>query len=201
MAQDFFGTALRLLVDRLISDFNLPLVERNKIKMLKFATQDLFRNQTTGFKSRLVLVLFRVASKAKGLPNVLAIVPRVIYQICVEYVLGVEIPWDTRIGPGLQLHHGTGLVVNHDTQIGRNCTLRHCTTIGNKQRADGSYTDSPIIGNDVDIGSNSVILGAITIGDGAVIGAGSIVVKDVPAGCIVAGNPAKIVRFATDSKA
>jgi len=174
------------------------LVERKAINMLKHATQDLFRNQSTGLKSRLILVLFRIASQARGLPSFVAFFPRAVYQICVEYVLGVEIPWDTRIGPGLQLHHGTGLVVNHSTLIGRNCTLRHCTTIGNKQRADGSYTDSPIIGDDVDIGSNSVILGAITIGDGAVIGAGSVVVKDVLAGCIVAGNPAKVIRLAQD---
>ena len=162
--------------------------------MWKLFTQDLLRNQTTGLKSRLILVLFRIASQAKGLPRVVAFFPRAFYQIAVEYFLGVEIPWDTRIGPGLQLHHGTGLVVNHSTRIGSNCTLRHCTTIGNKQRADGTFTDSPVIGNDVDIGSNSVILGAITIGDGAVIGAGSVVVKDVPAGCVVAGNPARIIR-------
>ena len=169
--------------------------------MWKHATQDLSRNQTTGLKSRAVLFLFRVASRAKGQPAAIAIFPRAIYQFFVEYFLGVELPWDTRVGPGLQLHHGTGLVVNHSTVIGRNCTLRHCTTIGNKQRADGSFSDSPVIGNDVDIGSNSVILGAIRIGDGAVIGAGSVVVKDVPAGCVVAGNPAKIIRFAPESTA
>ncbi len=169
--------------------------------MLKHVTQDLFRNKTTSLKSRLILVLFRTASSTRGLPRVLTIIPRVVYQISAEYILGVELPWDTRVGPGLQIQHGTGLVVNHDTQIGQNCTLRHCTTIGNKQRADGSFTDSPIIGDNVDIGSNSVILGAITIGDGAVIGAGSVVVKDVPAGCVVAGNPAKVIRQASDQKA
>ena len=164
--------------------------------MWKHATQDLFRNQTTGLKSRVILFMFRFASRAKGLPAFVAIFPKALYQISVEYLLGVELPWDTRVGPGLQLHHGTGLVVNHGTQIGSNCTLRHCTTIGNKQRPDGSFTDSPIIGDNVDIGSNSVILGAITIGDGAVIGAGSVVVKSVPAGCVVAGNPAKIIKQA-----
>jgi len=168
--------------------------------MWKLVTQDLVRNRTTGLKSRLILVLFRIASQARGLPSVIAVFPRALYQLTVEYFLGVEIPWDTPVGPGLQLHHGTGLVVNHTTLIGSNCTLRHCTTIGNKQRADGSFTASPIIGNDVDIGSNSVILGAIRIGDGAVIGAGSVVVKDVPAGCVVAGNPAKIIRFASELK-
>lgn len=182
-----------------IADAKVLVVERTMIDMFKHATQDLYRNKTTGLKSRLILVSFRIASLARGLPGVIAIFPRAVYQISVEYIFGVEIPWDTRIGSGLQLHHGTGLVVNHDTLIGRNCTLRHCTTIGNKQRADGSFTDSPIIGNDVDIGSNSVILGAITIGDGAVIGAGSVVVKDVPARCVVAGNPAKIIKHAPES--
>jgi putative colanic acid biosynthesis acetyltransferase WcaB len=119
---------------------------------------------------------------------------RILYQLVAEWVLGVELPWDTQVGPNFQLQHGLGLVVNHETIIGESCILRHSTTIGNKRMTDGSYSSSPKIGNNVEIGSNVVILGSITIGDNAVIGAGSVVVKDVPEGAVVVGNPARVIR-------
>ncbi|HAB26474.1 MAG TPA: serine acetyltransferase, partial [Xanthomarina gelatinilytica] len=52
----------------------------------------------------------------------------------------------------------------------------------------------PIIGNDVTVGANVVIIGNITIGDHVVIGAGSVVVKDVPSNCVIAGNPARVIK-------
>ena len=79
----------------------------------------------------------------------------------------------------------------------RGCTLRQSTTIGNKTLADGSESGCPVLGDGVDVGANAVILGAIQIGEGAVIGAGSVVVKDVPAGAVMAGNPARVVREKT----
>ena len=51
----------------------------------------------------------------------------------------------------------------------------------------------PVLGDGVDVGANSVIIGAIKIGDRAVIGAGAVVVKDVPPGAVVAGNPARVI--------
>ena len=85
---------------------------------------------------------------------------------------------------------GTALVSHGGAVIGSGCTLRHCTTIGMKSHPD----DVPLIGDRVDIGCNSVIIGRIRVGDGAVIGAGSVVVKDVPAGAVVVGNPARQVE-------
>jgi putative colanic acid biosynthesis acetyltransferase WcaB len=124
---------------------------------------------------------------------------RYVYQFLVEGFLGIELPWDTQVGSNLQLQHGTALVVNHDTKIGSNCILRHSTTIGNKVLSDGSLTDSPIIGDYVEIGSNVVIIGSVKVGDYAVIGAGAVVVKDVPPRSVVAGNPAKVIRFLDDT--
>jgi putative colanic acid biosynthesis acetyltransferase WcaB len=124
----------------------------------------------------------------------IAFLYRFFYQILVEWILGIELPWDTQVGKNLKLQHGHGLVVNHQTKIGENCVLRNSTTIGNKKLADGSYSTAPQIGNNVDIGANVVIIGAITVGDNAVIGAGSVVVKDVPEGAVVVGNPAKVIR-------
>ena len=159
--------------------------------------QDWQINQDTSLKSRLSLCLFRSAQLAGKLPPFLSILSKAycfIYQLLVEWILGIELPWDTQVGTNLKLQHGHALVVNHGTVIGSNCTLRHATTIGNKRLSDGSYSDSPQIGNNVDIGSNVVIIGAVCIGDNAVIGAGAVVVKDVPKNSVVVGNPAKVVR-------
>jgi putative colanic acid biosynthesis acetyltransferase WcaB len=142
------------------------------------------------------MLLFRSAnfSKIPTLAGRLMKPSRLVYQILVEWVLGIEIPWDTTIGEALQLQHGHGIVINAQTTIGHHCILRHTTTIGNKKRADGSYTSAPAIGNYVDIGCHVIILGDVKIGDRAVIGAGSVVIRDVPEGGVVVGNPARLIR-------
>jgi len=164
-------------------------------KFITYVVQDWEVNKGTSFKSRLVLVLLRL-TQLIGRWSFPFFLFRFVYQLVVEWILGIELPWDTQIGQNLQLQHGLALVVNHETIIGTNCILRHSTTLGNKKLQDGSYSASPKIGNNVDIGSNVVILGAVTVGDNAIIGAGSVVVKDVPEGAVVAGNPARVIRTA-----
>ncbi|MBF2064332.1 MAG: serine acetyltransferase [Calothrix sp. C42_A2020_038] len=167
-------------------------------RIISYIFQDWQANTDSSAKSRLVLVLFRSAQIIGKLPAPLKPFAKIycnLYTLIVEWILGVELPWDTTVGSNLKLLHGVGLVVNHYSKIGKNCTLRHSTTIGNKKLADGSCSGCPEIGNNVDIGSNVVIIGAITIGDNAIIGAGSVVVKDIPEGAVVAGNPAKIIRI------
>ena len=83
--------------------------------------------------------------------------------------------------------HPFGTVVNAEI-IGDNFSCLHLTTIG----VNGN--GRPIIGSNVTLGANVTIIGPITIGDNVIIGAGSVVVKDVPDNCIVAGNPARIIR-------
>lgn len=164
---------------------------------INYILQDWQINKGTSLKSRLTLLMFRL-NQALANPHsffkIIALFYRFFYQVVIEWILGIEIPWDTKIGKNIQLQHGVGLVVNHETIIGENCVLRNSTTIGNKKLADGSYSAAPKIGNNVDIGANVVIIGAITIGDNAVIGAGSVVVKDVPEGAVVVGNPARVIR-------
>lgn len=148
-------------------------------------------------KGRLVLFFFRIASiGARNKFLYILLIPyQIFYKVFVEWILGVEIPYKTKIGSRLIIYHGQSLVVNPGTIIGDDCTLRQSTTIGNKQLFDGNYSIAPIIGNNVDIGSNVCIIGPIIIGNNVKIGAGSVVVKDVPTNCIVAGNPAKIIRY------
>lgn len=86
--------------------------------------------------------------------------------------------------------------------IGKHCLIGHGTTFTNDLFVDSPNFESWIwretkIGNDVRIGSNVTLL-PITVGDNAIIGAGAVVTKDIPANCVVAGNPAKIVRKIED---
>ena len=96
----------------------------------------------------------------------------------------------TEIAGGLMCYHPYATVINAKS-IGRNFQFRNGLTIGNKGNDNNQL---PIIGDDVTVGANVVIIGAITIGDTVTIGAGSVVVKDVPSNCIIAGNPARIIR-------
>lgn len=148
------------------------------------------------WKARVVLLAFRLAVRIRAmpLPFVLLYSPYlVLYRVCVEWILGVELPWKLRVGPGLKLFHGMGLVVNDRAVIGANVILRHCTTIGVRETLALGEGEAPVLEDDVDVGSNVVILGGIRIGRGARIGAGAVITKDVPAGATAVGNPARIL--------
>lgn len=102
-----------------------------------------------------------------------------------------------RVSPGgILFHHPFSTIINANT-IGRGCIIRHNTTIGNTNEL---LDHVPIIGNNVNIGAGAIIIGKICIGDNVTIGAGSVVVKDVPNNCIVAGNPAKIIRYKNEEE-
>jgi len=163
---------------------------------MSFLTQDWERNK--GYtKGKLLAFSYRLASCAtKNKLFKLILIPYLgLYKFWIEWVFGIEIPYKTKIGRGLIVYHGVGLIINYGTVIGTNCTLRHNTTLGNKGHALNN--DCPVIGNNVNIGAQVCILGKITVGDNAVIGAGSIVTKDVPAYAVVAGNPAKVLKYLT----
>ena len=102
----------------------------------------------------------------------------------------------SKIEGGLVCFHPYATVINAKS-IGRNFTFRNGLTIGNK---GDDNTQLPVIGNDVEVGANVCIIGKITVGNNVTIGAGAVVVKDVPDNAIVVGNPAKILRIkSTDS--
>lgn len=93
----------------------------------------------------------------------------------------------TKIGGGLKLAHPYATIINAK-KVGNNVYINHLVTIGEK---DG---EKPSIGNNVQIHAHAIIIGNIIIGDNAIIGAGAVVVKDVPENAVVAGNPAKIIN-------
>ena len=120
------------------------------------------------------------------------------YLYYTQRVLGCDIMPSTIIGDGFEIFHSAhASVVSPGTIIGNNVSLRQNTTIGSKGFSGSEK--SPIIMNDVTIGPNVCIIGDITIGKGAVIGAGAVVVKDVPEYAIVAGNPAKVIGISKET--
>ncbi|OGQ10866.1 MAG: serine O-acetyltransferase [Deltaproteobacteria bacterium RBG_19FT_COMBO_46_12] len=111
---------------------------------------------------------------------------------------GIEIHPGAKIGRRLFIDHGMGVVIGETTEIGDDCLIYKGvvlggTTLEKKKR-------HPTLGNRVIIGSNSTVLGAISVGDGARIGSGSVVVKPVPAGATVVGVPGRVVESLTPEK-
>jgi serine O-acetyltransferase len=108
----------------------------------------------------------------------------------IETMTGVSLPKSAAIGPGLRIWHFGNIFVNPDAVIGANCTLRQGVTIGN--RTEGG--PSPILEDDVELGSYAQVLGGVRIGRGAKVGSMSVVIRDVPAGAVAVGVPARIIE-------
>lgn len=99
----------------------------------------------------------------------------------------IEIGKDVELGEGIILVHTMGTVIGGDAKIGDRVWIMSNVTIGTAK--DNGF---PRIGNDVRIGAGARILGPVTIGDGAVIGANAVVLTDVPAGAVAVGVPATV---------
>lgn len=105
-----------------------------------------------------------------------------------------EIEISGQIDEGMAVFHGQGTII-HCTSAGKNLSVWQNVTIGRNPSKVSKYgKDTPIIGNNVNIYTGSILAGGITIGNNVDIGAGSVVLKDIPDNCVVAGNPAKIIR-------
>ncbi len=106
-------------------------------------------------------------------------------------ITGVEIHPGAQIGPGLFIDHGMGVVIGETTEIGEDVTIYQGVTLGGTGKETGKR--HPTVRDGVIIGSGASVLGSVEIGEGAKIGAGSIVIKDVPANSTVVGNPGRAV--------
>ena len=116
-----------------------------------------------------------------------------------RFLTGIEIHPGAAIGAGFFIDHGTGVVIGETSEIGDNVTLYHAVTLGGIAPAIDSASQAnvkrhPTLRDGVIVGSGAQILGPITIGADARVGANSVVRKDVPAGATVVGNPGRIAR-------
>jgi serine O-acetyltransferase len=108
-----------------------------------------------------------------------------------RFFTGIEIHPNARIGRGFFIDHGMGVVIGETAEVGDDCTIYQGVTLGGTSLSHGKR--HPTLGNNVTVGVSAVVLGAITIGDNAKIGGGSVVVRDVPANATAVGVPARVV--------
>ncbi|MFA4858575.1 MAG: serine O-acetyltransferase [Candidatus Margulisiibacteriota bacterium] len=118
-------------------------------------------------------------------------VPRLISQISRLLTL-IEIHPGAKIGKGIFIDHGVGVVIGETTEIGEGVTIFQGVTLGGTGKEKGKR--HPTIGNNVVIGAGAIVLGAITVGDNSRVGAGAVVTKPVPPDSTVVGNPAWIMK-------
>lgn len=105
---------------------------------------------------------------------------------------GIEIHPGAQIGKGLFIDHGCGVVIGETTVIGDNCTLYQGVTLGGTGKEQGKR--HPTLGNNVMVSAGAKVIGSFKIGDNCKIGAGSVVLREVPQGSTVVGVPGRVVR-------
>ncbi|MDQ6933448.1 MAG: serine O-acetyltransferase [Candidatus Eremiobacteraeota bacterium] len=130
---------------------------------------------------RLIHALYRT-----GLP----LLPRFLSQVN-RFITGIEIHPAARIGKGLFIDHGMGVVIGETSQIGDDVTIYQGVTLGGTSLLHGKR--HPTLESNVVVGVNSAVLGDITVGRNSRVGAGSVVVKDVPPNSTVVGIPGRVV--------
>ena len=118
------------------------------------------------------------------------VLARFISQVS-RFFTGIEIHPGAKIGEGLFIDHGSGVVIGETAEIGNNVTIYQGVTLGGTGKEKGKR--HPTIGNNVVISAGARILGSFEVGDNAKIGAGSVVLKPVPPNSTVVGVPGKIV--------
>lgn len=136
------------------------------------------------------VVLHRLAHRLslRGVP----VLPRLVSHFN-RWITGIEIHPDARLGRRLTIDHGMGIVIGATAEIGDDVLLYQGVTLGNARFQRGKR--HPTVGNNVVIGAGAKVLGPITVGDGARIAAGAVVVNDVPPHTTAAGVPAKAIRY------
>ena len=131
------------------------------------------------------------------------LIARMISQFS-RFLTGIEIHPGAKIGKNLFIDHGMGVVIGESSEIGNDVTLYHGVTLGGISPSENSDNQRnskrhPTLLDNVIVGSSAQILGPITVGECARIGANTVVLKDVPANATMVGNPAKNISTNMDT--
>jgi serine O-acetyltransferase len=155
-----------------------------------------YRDNDPAAKSDLEVILLYPGLKAIGMHRLahllweagVPLLPRLLSQLT-RFFTGIEIHPGATIGKHLVIDHGLGVVIGETAEVGDDCLIFHGSTLGGK---GGTGKRHPTLGNKVMVGAGAKLLGPISIGDGAKIGANAVVVTDVPMGATAVGVPASI---------
>lgn len=139
------------------------------------------------YQSVHVLIFYRIAHRFYKIK--MFFLARLISQLG-RFFTGIEIHPGAKIGNGLFIDHGMGVVIGETAEIGDNVTIYHGVTLGGTGKEKGKR--HPTVGDNVIIGCGAKVLGPINIGNGVKIGANSVVLKDIPEGKTAVGIPAVI---------
>ena len=119
-------------------------------------------------------------------------IARIISQFA-RFRTGIEIHPGAKIGKGLFIDHGMGVVIGETAEIGDNCLIYQGVTLGGTGKDKGKR--HPTLGNNVMVGAGAKVLGPFKIGDNVKIAAGAVVLEEIPPNCTAAGVTARIVRI------
>ena len=122
----------------------------------------------------------------------LKLLARMTSQFC-KFLTGIEIHPAAKIAPGVFIDHGHGVVIGETAEVGTGTVIYQGCTLGGTGKEGGKR--HPTIGENCVISAGAKVLGNITVGDGAKIGAGAVVLKDVPSKATVVGVPARVVKI------
>ena len=118
------------------------------------------------------------------------VIPRLLNTFS-RFLTGIDIHPGAKLGPGLFIDHGMGLVIGETAELGSNVTLYQGVTLGGTGKEQGKR--HPTIGNNVVASSGAKVLGSFKVGDNSKIGSGSVVLKEVPPNSVVVGVPGRVV--------
>lgn len=135
------------------------------------------------------LGVWRMTIRNKFLRAPFSLLYRSLYRRA-RNLYGIELPYSASVGSDVVIEHQGGIVIHGNCRIGHGSIIRQGVTLGNRYM-DRPF-DAPELGNRVNVGAGAKILGAVKIGDHAVIAANAVVLQDVPAAHLAAGIPAKI---------
>jgi len=151
---------------------------------------------------RMLTSLLRLLELIKTFLKSISLIVQSIYcyksikpYLCNHLNVGIWYLYKRRV----QLPHPVGIVIGYKVRLGYDCTVYQNVTIGAKSNEDAANLKYPILGNNVTIYANSVIIGDLKIGDNAIIGAGTVVLDSFPEDSIAAGNPGRIISYRKDN--
>jgi serine O-acetyltransferase len=134
--------------------------------------------------------VWRMQVQPRWLRAPLSVLYRVLYRH-VRNVYGIDLPYTVQLGRRVVIEHQGSIVIHGSTIIGDDTILRQGVTLGNRYLE--RPLDAPCLGKRVNVGAGAKILGAVTLGDDAQVGANAVVLENVPAGATAVGMPARII--------